>query len=52
MAAGVDPDAARRQAKPVPIIKPQDMFDVDGKWRSSFPLPAFVEIPPEPVGDS
>lgn len=46
---GMDPDTARRRVKPVPIASPEKFFDAEGSWRSSFPLPAFIETPPEPV---
>lgn len=46
---GMDPDLAKRRAKPAPITPPAEFFDTEGLWRSSFPMPAFIEIPPEPI---
>lgn len=49
IATGLDPDVARRRAKPIPITTPEKFFAGDGPWQGRFPLPAFIEVPPEPV---
>ncbi len=34
---------------PKPVTPPEKFFAADGPWQGAFPLPAYVEIPPEPV---
>lgn len=48
VATGIDEDVARRRVN-LPVETPAKFFDLEGPWRGRFPLPAYVEIPSEPI---
>lgn len=33
-----------------PLLSPEQFFGPTGPWAGSFPMPAYVEVPPEPIG--